>query len=278
MTLSRRDQICKYIDRTMRGIEIAPWHSPIAPKRMGYDVKTLDVLDVEALRKRCIEDPSCAHKVGDIEDVDFVAPASEIDRVIGEHGGLNTFDYIISSHNFEHLPNPVKFLRACGSVLKEGGYLSMAIPDKRRTFDAFRSLTTAADYLEWYFEDREKPTPYQVFDFSASFLKNVPMLKSQPLDRVAFSNSLEACFETLKASLESEPGYTDIHVSVLTPASFGVILLQLTRLGLVPLKLVEITETASFEFYVHLQNVGYANLSKYTVTDDDLIHLFRRLP
>ena len=71
---------------------------------------------------------------------------------------------MISSHNFEHSPNPIRFLQGCGKVLKPGGVLSMALPDKRACFDYFRPHTTLGQWLEAFFAERERPTPAQVFD------------------------------------------------------------------------------------------------------------------
>ena len=137
----RKSLIKKHITKEMRGIEIAPWHSPIAAKIGGYKVEILDIFDADQLRKKCLADPSNRHRVSSIEEVDYVTSALDIDSAIENAGHLGKYDYILSSHNFEHLPNPIKFLQACAKVLKSHGCLSMAIPSKNYTFDFFRGLT-----------------------------------------------------------------------------------------------------------------------------------------
>src|SRR5580658_539233 len=137
--MDRREQILKHITKRQRGIEIGPWFAPLAAKRDGYNCLSFDVFDTETLRKNAEGDPfvdsSC---VSSIEGVDIVGSSTEICDIIAARGELSTFDYIVSSHNLEHLPNPIRFLQGCHKVLKPGGYLSMAVPDKRACFDYFR--------------------------------------------------------------------------------------------------------------------------------------------
>ena len=52
-----------------------------------------------------------------------------------------TFDFVCTSHVFEHLKNPVKALYEWIRVIKEGGHIFMVVPDKRYTFDKDRDLT-----------------------------------------------------------------------------------------------------------------------------------------
>jgi SAM-dependent methyltransferase len=168
---SRQSLLLKYLNREQLGIEIAPWHSPLVPKKEGYQVQVLDILSTSALIERCRKDPACAEKIGNIEDVDIIASAIEIGDVIKARGQENTYDYIVSSHNFEHLSDPIYFLKGCGNVLRAGGLLSMAIPDKKYTFDYFRTLSSTADFLRAYYLKQNAPTPFQIFDFSSKLVK-----------------------------------------------------------------------------------------------------------
>ena len=69
--MDRQDAILKYTTKEQRGIEIGPWFNPIAPKREGYRCLSLDVFDLETLRKRAVEDPNiAAESIPMIEDVD----------------------------------------------------------------------------------------------------------------------------------------------------------------------------------------------------------------
>ena len=165
--MDRREQLLKHITQWQKGIEIGPWFAPLAAKREGYNCLSFDVFDTETLKKNAegVVDNS---RVSSIETVDIVSSSTEICEVIAARGELATFDYIISSHNFEHLPNPIKFLQGCEKVLKIGGYLSMAVPDKRACFDYFRPTSTFGSWLEAYTANFSRPTAIQGFE-QASF-------------------------------------------------------------------------------------------------------------
>ena len=52
------------------------------------------------------------------------------------------YDFVLSSHSLEHMANPIKALHNWKRVLKPEGFLVLVLPDKHRTFDYLRPLTT----------------------------------------------------------------------------------------------------------------------------------------
>ncbi len=50
-------------------------------------------------------------------------------------------DFVIANHFFEHSENPIQTLTNLLRVLKPGGVLFLAVPDKRFTFDSYRPTT-----------------------------------------------------------------------------------------------------------------------------------------
>jgi SAM-dependent methyltransferase len=256
--MDRIQEILKFAKKTDFGIEIAPYHSPIAPKKDGWNSLSLDVFDTERLKKNASLDPdphviASAHR---IEEVDIVSSAVEIEKAVTEKYGHNSFDYVISSHNFEHLPNPIKFLKGCGQVLRQNGMLSMAIPNKRKTFDFYRSQTTTAELLKLYFSNADRPDPFQIFDFRSRFSPDGPANKRE------FSTDIYEAFEGLISSLRNpDDNYIDTHVTVFTPENFLLLMLELQIIGLIPLSVVGL-KVNGIEFIVHMKNVGYqANLA-----------------
>lgn len=110
--MSRIDQIIRHIDTSRLGIEVAPYFAPILSKRHGFDVLSLDIFDEEKLRELALNDPGILAEWADrIEPVDIVGDASNIGAMIQGRGIAGEIAYIVSSHNFEHLPNPIKFLQ-----------------------------------------------------------------------------------------------------------------------------------------------------------------------
>lgn len=58
------------------------------------------------------------------------------------------YDFVAISHVLEHIANPIKGLRECIRVLAEKGVLIFVVPQKERTFDHRRPVTTLAHLIE----------------------------------------------------------------------------------------------------------------------------------
>ncbi len=253
--MNRNEMILEYCDKSMKLLEIAPFHSPIAPKKEGWNCLSLDIFPYEKLVELAKAD-SHEHARNHwhrIETVDIISSATELKKAIEEKGCLGQIDRIISSHNFEHLPNPIKFLRECGDVLAANGILSMAIPDKRSTFDFSRPLTHLSEWLRYYHSDQVKPDPFTVFENESSF---VDINES----KISYRNSIIKSYESLQYRLKSNE-YVDTHVSVFTPESFLQIINEVMILNLIPLAIIKF-ELNGAEFIVHFQNVGYEVVSQ----------------
>ncbi len=73
----------------------------------------------------------------------YVAEASDLHNIASA-----TYDFLISSHCIEHLANPLRGLAEWIRVLKPGGMMVLIFPDKARTFDHRRPVTTLSHLLE----------------------------------------------------------------------------------------------------------------------------------
>lgn len=78
----------------------------------------------------------------------FIGEATEIDTTVDK-----TYDFIISSNCLEHVANLLKALKSWMSVLKEGGYLFLVLPNKISNFDHKRPDTSFTHLLEDYTKD-----------------------------------------------------------------------------------------------------------------------------
>ena len=67
--MTREEKLLKAVDKSARGIEIGPSHSPIASKRDGFRVTTIDTLSKDGLLEKYKDH---GVKLENIEDVDFV--------------------------------------------------------------------------------------------------------------------------------------------------------------------------------------------------------------
>jgi 2-polyprenyl-3-methyl-5-hydroxy-6-metoxy-1,4-benzoquinol methylase len=160
--VNREDILRSWLERGGLGLEIGPLHAPIAPKRDGWHVETLDHADTETLRTRYRQSPDVDETA--IEDVDYVSDGRPLPDVIGVR---SRYDWIIASHVAEHVPDLLGFLLDCDAILKPGGRLVIALPDKRQCFDALRPVSTTGDVLQAHLERRTRPSPGVGFNFVA---------------------------------------------------------------------------------------------------------------
>ncbi len=118
------------------GIEIGALDKPMrAPK--GVKIRTVDRFSTTELRKHYDTLKAVA--------VDFVCDAEKLEII-----DSGSQDFVIANHVFEHMERPVTALENWIRVLRPGGFVFMAIPDKRFTFDVNREVTPLAHLLEEY--------------------------------------------------------------------------------------------------------------------------------
>jgi SAM-dependent methyltransferase len=254
--MSRRDEILKHAAKGARGIELGPYFSPLAAKRDGYNCLYLDVFNTETIKRRAAADPFLTpEQAAQVEAVDLVGDAMRIDDLCRDAGETEPFDYIISANNFEHLPNPIKFLQACGRVLKQGGFLSIVVPDKSGCLDFYRPRTSLAAWIEAYFEERARPTHAQIFEQVSLIARGAGDDASDAsFSFISEPNLREAFDDWARRHVENDETYCDVHCSAFTPNSFRLLLTDAHFLGLSPFIVDEvIDDQVQGGFYAHLR-------------------------
>jgi predicted SAM-dependent methyltransferase len=113
------------------GIEIGALQFPLKVPRSAK-VRYVDRLTVPDLRKHYPELNS--YKLVKVDIVDD-------GETLGTIGDASQ-DFVIANHFLEHCENPIKAIMNFLRVLREGGILFLAIPDKRYTFDNKREVTS----------------------------------------------------------------------------------------------------------------------------------------
>jgi hypothetical protein len=117
-----------------RGAEIGPLNIPITSK-LTSEVRYVDHLDTDGIKTKY---PS----LSGIVDIDRPMVNDSLTDTLQDDAPL---DYFVASQVFEHVANPVRWLREIAAVLRECGLLSLSLPDRRLTFDLLREETRAAD-------------------------------------------------------------------------------------------------------------------------------------
>lgn len=261
--MDRKHHLLAHIDPVkQRGLEIGALCNPIVPPGTGR-IEYVDHLLTDALREKYAGDPNV--DVARIVHVSYVWGASTLPQAVGGQ----CFDYVIASHVIEHVPDPIGWFKEIAAVLKPGGVLSLAIPDKRWTFDCRRELTPVSALVESYFEKHRRPTirhcldhfgevaavpgalsPADLWQGKASF-SQIPLAHPDLLENLGESG-LRAHFDAVRNGT-----YLDAHCSVFTPFSFVRILAVLARLGMIEFRVAAFQETPvnDMEFFVTLEKL-----------------------
>ena len=139
MDRRRADLATRYLSGD--GIEIGALHNPL-PLPAGARARYLDRFPVDELRAHYPE----------MEDrklipVDVLDDGETLATVAG-----GTVDFLIANHVIEHCEDPIGALGHWLRVLRPGGHLFLAVPDKRISFDHRRHLTR----LEHLLRDRHQ--------------------------------------------------------------------------------------------------------------------------
>jgi SAM-dependent methyltransferase len=245
--VERRRIMTEGIDLGGLGLEIGPSHRPLLAKRDGYNIRTADHLDQAGL----IAKYDGVRETSTIEEVDYVVTGSRLTTSIPD-----TFDYIVGSHVLEHTVCLVSFLQDASTLLKPGGVLSLAVPDRRFCFDRFRERSSLARVLEIY---RAAPSVHSegaVIDFYLNVVRkgdSISWYAGAP-GEYANANTYQ---EMLDHAAEARRGeYVDVHNWLFTPHHFRLLIEDLHTLGLIELREASFHDTWGSEFYVTLSREG----------------------
>jgi SAM-dependent methyltransferase len=199
--LSREGLAARYL--TGLGLEIGALHNPlIVPK--GATVRYVDRLGNDELRKQYPE-----LRAEKLVNVDIVADGETLTEISDE-----SQDFVIANHFIEHCENPIRAVENFLRVLKPGGVVFLAVPDKRACSDVSRPDTTFEHLLDDY---RLGPEHHRDAHFVEWARSSRPALSEEDLRD--YVNSLLA------------KNYS-IHFHTWTPFGFNEFLLRLkTALG-----------------------------------------------
>lgn len=151
------------------GIEFGAYNAPL-PVPPGVTVRYADRFSNEFLFARHQDasvKPMPLTYVTSLETCEGIADESQ--------------DFIIANHVIEHLENPIQAIESMLRILKEGGIMYLAIPDRRYTFDFDRPLTTYEHLLRDYHEGPD----WSRLDHYRDVARNLYGLSGEEADRFA---------------------------------------------------------------------------------------------
>lgn len=250
--LNRKDKLLATINRAgSQGLEVGPSHNPVAPKAEGFSVTTIDWMDqaglIEQYRKLGVD-------TSRIEPVDLVWSGQSYAELTGVR---KHFDWIIASHVVEHVPDLIAFLNDCDEVLRDGGVLSLAVPDKRTCFDRFRAISGIGQVIDCHLQQRRRNSPGTLAEFflHATSRDGVQVWGDPGPGKFDLVHTPEQARSIMEHLIASET-YIDTHAWCFVPSSFRLMIEDLNSLGLIHLRECGFFPSEGCEFFVTLSRNG----------------------
>jgi SAM-dependent methyltransferase len=142
---------------TGQGIEIGALHRPCVVPHLN--VSYVDRLTVAELLLQYPELTGLP-----IVEPDIIDDAEELGKIAD-----SSLDFVLANHVIEHMANPIKALANWARVLKKGGHLFLAVPERNLNFDKERDLTTWEHIVTDYFSP-DSNRDYQHFEEFALYV------------------------------------------------------------------------------------------------------------
>lgn len=256
--MDRRQRVLNLVlPRGRTGVEIGPLAHPLILKsdgEMGGEVLYADHMPTDGLRHHYRQHPTLGPSgIDGIVPVDIVLGEGGLPEALGERGPV---DYIVASHVVEHIPDPLGWLAEAATTLREGGVFCLIVPDKRFTFDHFRTPTSVGALLAARLAGLRKPPLSIVYEHfaRACAIDRRAVWQGRPVAMRPLTGGPAAAFEAVER-IARDGSYTDVHCSVFTPFSFAVALEEVLSLGLLPFECatLEPTREREDEFFVLLR-------------------------
>ena len=229
---SREEKLLAGLDVAgTRGIEIGALASPLL-RPPDADIRFVDHADQAALREKYRGDANV--------DPDAIVPVDAVwgERTLAECFPGELFDYLVASHVIEHVPDMIGWLGEIAGVLRPGGRLILAVPDRRYSFDVLRRETSLSELVGNHLAGARRPTPAQVFDYNAHAVELDHITAWTAMPAPAALRRYITLPDALAMAKESRDGvYRDSHCSVFTARSLLGLLDGLLELGLLPFRL-----------------------------------------
>jgi predicted SAM-dependent methyltransferase len=150
------------------GIEIGALHNPMGVPA-GCKVSYVDRMNVHDLRQQY---PELIDKP--LVDVDVIDDGEKLLTF-----GASSQDFIIANHFLEHTQDPIGTIKRHLEVLRPGGIVCMAVPDKRETFDYKRPVTP----LEHLYRDHHEGPTWSYMDHVREWVGLVGDLSGEALHK-----------------------------------------------------------------------------------------------
>ncbi|MCQ0988614.1 methyltransferase domain-containing protein [Jiella marina] len=231
-----------------RGLEFVNGEAPL-PLPQGLDVVPVDLAS-RSRREAATEEAPAALRWSGRGSLSQNSPEDA------------AYDFAIAAHVAHRVPDLLGWFQEIFAVLRVGGVLNLALPDKRFTGDMRRSVSSLGELVESDFLAPTHPSPRQAFDHSHHSITLQPRqiwsgdTTSATNHRRGGADALSLAIAREKARRASD-GANDhnCHCWVFTPFSFLDLLEGVSRLRLFPFVISQFaaTEPGGATFFVCLR-------------------------
>jgi SAM-dependent methyltransferase len=232
------------------GLEIGARDAPLV-RKPDFNVAYADYADTDTIRAGLAGtgiDPA------GVVDVDIVTNGGRVSDATNRR-----FDYVVASHVLEHVPDLLGWLADMHRVLRPGGTLGLAVPDRRFTFDRARAESSIAEAVEAWILGYSRPSIRQIFDSAWQAIETSPeqgWAGDVPSAQILAQRHLRLRgMVRWSEDIHASGQYVDAHCWVFTAASFLTLLEQAAIMGLFPFVLERFrpADEGGYEFLVLLR-------------------------
>lgn len=238
----------KYLSGLQTGLEISPSINPMLCRGEGYDIEYIDAATTERLQARAQQNGVDSKRV---PTIDYL---HDFSQSIASCVGYKKFDFVLSSHVVEHVPDLIGHFQEVNEVLNKGGIYAFLAPDKELCFDLKKPESSLGQVIEARLERRRVAPVSALID---EYYYGVKRGGSGAWSRKesAHCSPKYADARKLIQDVLVNPGIAKNwhgHIWRFTPASFQEIYTQLNELSMVDLRLLDVQPTMHMEFVVVL--------------------------
>jgi hypothetical protein len=250
VTMNRESILLASLHKQSKALEFGALDRPLIDKRQ-HSVKYVDFTDRESLAAKLVDTEGVV--IDKLVEVDIVWQGTGFCESLGAYKPI---DFVVASHVFEHLPNPLGWLETLAPVLSKKGCISLAIPDKRYTFDHARSSTPTSEWVAAKLENRSVPSVNLALEAVMYFtpVETQCAWGNRYPDRKLLAPETFEHYLGLAKGILADGVYHDVHCSVFTPYSFAELMLETAYYGLHEYSFSDFfpTRQGDMEFFVHL--------------------------
>lgn len=257
---ARRALVEQLVNLDTKILEIGALNSPTF-KKSEANVEFADWLSHEDL----IEHYDA--KKGIIE-VDHVIKGRNISAAV-KCDQVGRFDLVIANHVIEHIPDVIGWLQELSKITTPDGHLSLAVPDRRYTFDIARHETDVADLMDCYRDQLEVPTFRQILKH-LFFKKNI--VARDIWDSIDVLPQLSEKRFSLQAAVDRAEqmvgSFHSLHCHVFTKSSFVDLMDELAQAGYIAWQIEKVVDVqrGGNEFLVLLKSTAGDVSPKYPLS------------